>query len=147
MNCLLQLQSVAERLADDLAHYAIGVEGRVEDDRAQLAKVDLPVREDAFVRLRGHDLADQVAGLGIPALDRALQRQRILLDGRCVDVRALMDVAAGLLNLVDFFPCLHAEVIGDEDSVRCTESGCFSHRIANHPCTDFSRPHICVFIA
>ena len=119
---LFQLQSVAERLADDLSHHAIGAKGGIDDDRAQLAQIHLAVDEDGRVRPGSHDLADQTAGRGVPALDLALQRQRVLFDDRGVDMRARMDVAARLLDLVDLFAGLHDEVIGDQHGVRCAES-------------------------
>ena len=118
---LFQLHAVAEGFSDNLAHDAVGVEGRVEDDRAQLAEIDLAVGEDALVGLGGHDLADQVAGRRIPVLHFAFQREGELLDDRGVDVRALVDVAAGLFDLVDLRAGLHAEVIGDEDGVSGAE--------------------------
>ena len=82
---LLELQSIAECFAHDLAHYTISVEGRIENDGTQLAQIHFAICENGFVRLGSDDFADEVAGFRVPIPDLALQRQGIFFDDRRIE--------------------------------------------------------------
>lgn len=110
---LLKLQAVVECFADNGAHQAIRPRGDVEQNRLQLVVIHHTVREYGFIRLLGDDLADEDSRLIVVAYALALERYRELFDDWRIDMRALMNVAAGLFDLVYLVACLHAKIVGN----------------------------------
>ena len=111
-----------EGLPYDGADGAVRAGADVEDDRLEFIQVDVAVGEDLFIGLHGNDFADEDARFVVPALHFTFQSDRIFFDDRRIDVRRLVDMDAGLLNLVDFVARFHAEVVGNDDRILGGES-------------------------
>ena len=63
---LFQLKPILEGVSDSFTDNAVDVEGRIKDNGPQFAQINLPVSQDAFIRLRCDNLADDIARFRIP---------------------------------------------------------------------------------
>lgn len=61
-------------------------------------------------------------GLPYDGADGAVRAGADVEDDRRIDVRRLVDMDAGLFNLVDFVARFHAEVVGNDDRILGGES-------------------------
>lgn len=135
--------------ADLFANHTIAIDRGVKDDGTELAEVDMAIRQDAFICLFRDDLADQQAMLLVEELDCALERERIFLNHRGIDMGALVDMDANLLDLVQLVSLGNAEIVRDLGSVcRCKENreGAFGLEILGVLCVPrkkaiFPSPH------
>lgn len=103
--------------ADLFADYAVAIDRGVKDDGTKLAEIDMAIRKDAFICLFRYDLADKQAMLLVEELDRALERERLFLDHRSLDMGALVDMDASLLDLVHLAACGNAEIVRYLDGI------------------------------
>jgi len=117
-----ELLAAAPGLADDLAEAAVGVGCCVEDDRLELAEVDLALLvEDARVGAHVDDLADEDAVF--EADDLALEGEGILVDDGSVHVRTRGRGESNFGDLVgDLVGADGAEVVGLGDGAHIGET-------------------------
>ena len=99
---LLQFQTIFESISYFISHCKISIIHRIIADRFQFLRVDLAIRQDAFLRIDVDDIAHQNAIF--KTFHLALQSHGKFIDQRCIDKDTLGHMETGMGYITGFAP-------------------------------------------